>query len=178
MKHSKPFASIFVSVCLFFAPLMLEACNRSPAMTAPSSQPGGQVQSPAATQQSQQAPATTQANPTPDELYQLVAPIALFPDNLVALVLTGSTYPDQVTAANTWLQQNSSLKGDALNQAVDKESWDNSIKGLTQFPDVMNQMATNLSWTSALGDAYFNIPQDVMNAVQVMRGRAQPRRNQ
>jgi len=57
-------------------------------------------------------------------------------------------------------------------QTVDQESWDVSVKGLTQFPDVLNQMASNLSWTSALGDAYFNIPQNVMSSVQVMRQRA------
>ncbi len=119
-----------------------------------------------------QAPATTYATPTPDQLYQLVAPIALFPDNLVAQALAASTFPDQVTAAYQWLQQNSSLKGQQLLEVVNQQPWDASVKGLTQFPDVLNQMATNLSWTSALGDAYYNIPQSVMNAVQVMRQRA------
>ena len=123
-------------------------------------------------QPAQQDPATTYATPTADQLYQLVAPIALFPDNLVAQVLAASTYPDEVTDANTWLHQNSKLKGEQLMQAADKQPWDESVKGLTQFADVLNQMATNLSWTSALGDAYFNIPQSVMNAVQVMRDRA------
>ena len=123
--------------------------------------------------QSQAAPQTTYAAPTADQLYQLVAPIALFPDNLLAQVLAGSTFPDQVDAAYQWLQQNSSLKGQDLLQAVNQQPWDVSVKGLTQFPDVLQQMATNLSWTSSLGDAYFNIPQSVMNAVQVMRQRAQ-----
>jgi hypothetical protein len=171
MKSRGQFLSIFLSVNLLFAPLTLEGCSKSTAGAPHSAQSTGQAQS--APAQSQQAPATTQAEPTPDELYQLVAPIALFPDNLVALVLAASTYPDQITAANTWLGQNSSLKGDALSKAVDGQSWDNSVKGLTQFPDVMTQMATNLSWTSALGDAYVNTPQDVMNAVQVMRKRAE-----
>ncbi|MGC1258715.1 MAG: DUF3300 domain-containing protein, partial [Candidatus Acidiferrales bacterium] len=140
---------------------------------APANMNGQEASEAAQAQQAQLVPATTAATPTPDELYQLVAPIALFPDNLVAQVLAGSTYPDQITAANAWLQQNSSLKGDQLMQAVDQQPWDVSVKALTQFPDVLNQMATNLSWTSALGDAYYNIPQDVMNAVQVMRQRAQ-----
>ena len=117
--------------------------------------------------------ATTNAVPTADQLYQLVAPIALFPDNLLAQVLAASTFPDEVSAAYAWLQQNSSLKGQQLLDAVNEQSWDASVKGLTQFPDVLNQMATNLSWTSALGDAYFNYPTSVMNAVQVMRQRAQ-----
>ena len=119
-----------------------------------------------------QAPPITYATPTAEQLSQLVAPIALFPDNLVAQVLAGSTYPDQITAAYQWLQTNANLKGAQLMQAVDQQEWDASVKGLTQFPDVLQQMASNLSWTSALGDAYFNIPQSVMNAVQVMRQRA------
>ncbi len=170
MKNSDYFLSIVLSASLLFAPLTLDGCSKPTA-----GMPAGQqaASSSASGQQTQQVPATTQADPTPDELYQLVAPIALFPDNLVALVLAASTYPDQVTAANTWLGQNASLKGDALNKAVDAQSWDNSVKGLTQFPDVMTQMATNLSWTAALGDAYVNTPQDVMNAVQVMRQRAE-----
>ena len=129
---------------------------------------------PGEAQQAQQgqAPATTYAAPTADQLYQLVAPIALFPDNLVAMVLAASTYPDQVSAAYQWLQQNSNLKGQQLMEAANQQPWDASVKGLTQFSDVLNQMATNLSWTSALGDAYYNIPQSVMNAVQVMRQRA------
>src|SRR3954447_12133786 len=120
----------------------------------------------------EQAPAVTYAAPTADQLYQLVAPIALFPDNLVALVLAGSTFPDQITAATQWFQQNSSLSGQALVQSVDQQAWDDSVKGLTQFPDVLQQMSGSLSWTSSLGDAYFNSPQNVMNAVQVMRQRA------
>jgi hypothetical protein len=130
-------------------------------------------ESSSATQQAQAPPATSYASPTPDQLYQLVAPIALFPDNLLAQVLAASTFPDQVSAAYQWLQQNSGLKGQQLMQTVDQQPWDASVKGLTQFPDVLQQMAGNLSWTSALGDAYFNIPQSVMNAVQVMRQRAQ-----
>ncbi|MGA6959827.1 MAG: DUF3300 domain-containing protein [Candidatus Acidiferrales bacterium] len=174
MKTDRQFLSILLSVSLTFAPFMLDGCKSSEkAPTNANGQGASQAGQAQQVQQAQQAPATTAATPTPDELYQLVAPIALFPDNLVAQVLAGSTYPDQITAANTWLQQNSSLKGDQLMQAVDQQPWDVSVKGLTQFPDVLNQMATNLSWTSALGDAYYNIPQDVMNAVQVMRQRAQ-----
>jgi hypothetical protein len=119
------------------------------------------------------APPTTYAAPSADQLYQLVAPIALFPDNLLAQVLAGSTFPDQITAAYQWLQQNPSLKGQQLMEAADQQPWDVSVKGLTQFSDVLQQMGTSLSWTSALGDAYFNVPQSVMNAVQVMRQRAQ-----
>src|SRR5215469_4492305 len=166
---NKKTLAVTLSFGMTLATSPLEGCgkDRDTAAQTPS------TQTQQAQEGNQQAPPTTQSTPTADELYQLVAPIALFPDNLVAQVLAASTYPDQVTAAHTWLQQNSNLKGDQLMQAVDKQQWDNSIKGLTQFPDVLNQMASNLSWTSALGDAYFNIPQDVMNAVQVMRQRAE-----
>ena len=87
-------------------------------------------------------------------------------------VLGGLHLSGPGNSAYQWLQQNSSLKGEQLTEAVNQQPWDASVKGLTQFPDVLNQMATNLSWTSALGDAYYNIPQSVMNAVQVMRQRA------
>jgi hypothetical protein len=106
-------------------------------------------------------------------MQQLVAPIALYPDELVAQVLAASTYPTQIVEANRWLQQNSSLKGAQLAGEVDKQSWDPSVKALAQFPSVLANMDKNLSWTSELGDAYFNDPQDVMNAVQILRQRAQ-----
>jgi hypothetical protein len=159
MPDWKQSLSILLSVSITFSSIGLDGCKKE--------QPATQQA------QAQQAPPTTYATPTPDQLYQLVAPIALFPDNLVAQVLAGSTYPDQITAAEQWLQQNSSLKGQQLMEAVNQQSWDDSVKGLTQFSDVLGQMASNLSWTSALGDAYFNTPQSVMNAVQVMRQRAQ-----
>ena len=158
MRLCQQLLSVLLSMCLIVGTY---GCSKK-SETAKQAQPSQQAQ----------APATTYATPTPDQLYQLVAPIALFPDNLVAQVLAASTYPDQVSAAWTWLQQNSSLKGQQLMEAANQQPWDASVKGLTQFSDVLQQMATNLSWTSALGDAYFNIPQSVMNAVQVMRQRA------
>jgi Protein of unknown function (DUF3300) len=108
-----------------------------------------------------------------EELQQLAAPIALYPDSLVAQILGASTFPDQVAAAAGWLQQNSSLKGTALMQAVDKQPWDPSVKALTQFPSVLSNLATNLSWTSALGEAYHTQSADIMTAIQVLRAKAQ-----
>ncbi|MGA7854357.1 MAG: DUF3300 domain-containing protein [Candidatus Acidiferrales bacterium] len=118
-----------------------------------------------------QAPAYTPQ--TPEQLQQLVAPIALYPDSLVAQVLAGSTFPAQIVEADRWVQDHPDLKGDALAQAVDQQSWDPSIKALTAFPTVLANMDKNLSWTSSLGDAYYNQQQDVMDAVQVMRQKAQ-----
>jgi len=107
-----------------------------------------------------------------EQLDQLVAPIALYPDGLVAQVLAGSTYPSQITEAEHWLTSYPGLTGERLAAAVDTQPWDPSVKALTQFPSVVANMARNLSWTSALGEAYYYQPQDVLNAVQVMRQRA------
>ena len=109
---------------------------------------------------------------TAEELQQLVAPIALYPDALVAQVLAAATFPDQVAFAASWLQQNSSLTGKALMQTVDTQSWDPSVKALTQFPSVLANLATNLSWTSALGEAYHTQAADIMSAVQFLRAKA------
>lgn len=108
-----------------------------------------------------------------DALQQLVAPIALYPDALVAQVLGAATFPDQVANAGNWLHQNSQLTGAALMQAVDTQTWEPSVKALTQFPSVLDNLAKNLSWTSALGEAYNTQPADVMSAIQVLRVKAQ-----
>jgi Protein of unknown function (DUF3300) len=105
-------------------------------------------------------------------LQQLVAPIALYPDALVAQVLGAATFPDQISAAGGWLQQNKNLAGTALMKAVDSQQWDPSVKALTQFPSVLDNLAQNLSWTSSLGEAYHTQPADVMTAVQVLRAKA------
>jgi uncharacterized protein DUF3300 len=107
-----------------------------------------------------------------EELQQLVAPIALYPDALVAQVLGAATFPDQVASAASWLQQNKNLTGKTLMQAVDGQPWDPSVKAITQFPSVLGDLATNLSWTSAMGEAYHTQTADVMAAVQVLRAKA------
>ena len=113
------------------------------------------------------------AQQTPEQLQRLVAPIALYPDSLVAQILAASTFPEEVVEADRWVQSNPDLKGDALGRAVDQQPWDPSVKALTAFPSVLGNMDKNLSWTSSLGDAYYNQQQDVMDAVQVMRRRAE-----
>jgi Protein of unknown function (DUF3300) len=121
-----------------------------------------------------QAPDQPQpARLTPQQLQELVAPIALYPDALVAQILAASAYPTQVVEAQRFLQQNSNLKGAALGAAVDKQDWDPSVKALTQFPSVLADMDKNLSWTSELGDVNLNQQPDVMSAVQVLRQQAQ-----
>src|ERR1700722_14395521 len=124
-------------------------------------------------QSSSTTTAPTVAPLTTDQLDALVAPIALYPDALVAQVLAASCYADEVAFADDWLGQNQNLQGAALTQAVDQQSWDPSVKALTQFPSVLHNMAKNLSWTSSLGQAFENQQSDVMAAVQVMRAKAQ-----
>ena len=106
------------------------------------------------------------------DLQELVSPIALYPDVLVAQILAGSTYPTQVVEADRWMKQNPNLTGDQLASQVNQQEWDPSIKSLTQFPTVLQTMNDNLAWTSDLGEAYYNQPADVMNAIQVLRNKA------
>jgi Protein of unknown function (DUF3300) len=109
----------------------------------------------------------------PDQLEQLVAPVALYPDALLAQVLAASTFPEQVVDANRFSASQTGASPDQIAQEADAQPWDPSVKGLTAFPQVLQQLAQNLSWTTELGNAYYNQPQDVMNAVQSMRERAE-----
>jgi hypothetical protein len=114
-----------------------------------------------------------QVTQSPDELNQLVAPIALYPDSLVAQIVAAASYPTEIVEAGRWIQQHSGLQGEELAKAADSQSWDPSVKALIQFPSVLATMDKNLSWTSALGEAYVEQPQNVLGAVQEMRQRAQ-----
>jgi hypothetical protein len=107
------------------------------------------------------------------QLEQLVAPMALYPDRLVAQVLAASTYPSQVADADQWRQTQRYASPDQIAAGADVQNWDPSVKALTAFPQVLAQMDRNLQWTTDLGNAYYNQPQDVLEAVQVMRRRAQ-----
>jgi hypothetical protein len=109
---------------------------------------------------------------TPQELDGLVAPIALYPDALVAQVLGAATFPYEIVDAVVWLKQNSSLTGESQLKAVDQQSWDPAVKALTQFPTVLDNLAKNLAWTSSLGEASATQQQDVMEAIQRMRVKA------
>ena len=162
-------AVLLVVLGLLAAPMMCAAQYQQappPPNQAPPSDQAPPDQAPA-----DQAP--VQAPPmSADQLQQLVAPIALYPDSLVAQILAASTYPTQVVEAERWLEANQGLQGQALADAVDQQPWDPSIKALVQFPSVLANMNQNLSWTQSLGDAYYNQPQDVMSAIQDMREKA------
>ncbi len=122
--------------------------------------------------QSNDQPPASPGKQSPEELQRLVAPIALYPDALVAQILAASTYPTQIVEADRWMQGHSNLKGEELAKEVDKQDWDPSVKAVAQFPSVLENMDKNLSWTSSLGDAYTNQPQDVTDAVQTLRQQA------
>jgi hypothetical protein len=149
------------------------------AATWPQSISAQDAQAPPPAQATEQAPPAPGQAPapyiqqTPEQLQQLVAPIALYPDSLVAQILAASTFPEQVVEADRWVQAHPDLKGEDLGKAVDQQPWDPSVKALTAFPSVLGNMDKNLSWTSSLGDAYYNQQQNVMDAVQAMRQRAQ-----
>jgi len=106
------------------------------------------------------------------QLEQLAAPIALYPDSLVAQILMASTYPLEVVEAARWRKDNDKLKGDALGSALKKQSWDASVKSLVNFPSVLTMMNERLSWTQQLGNAVLGQQQDIMAAVQRLRTKA------
>jgi hypothetical protein len=115
-----------------------------------------------------------QAQPlAPQQLDQLVAPIALYPDALVAQVLTASTYANQVADADRWRQSMGYAPAEQIAAGANAQNWDPSVKALTAFPQVLSEMDRNMRWTSDLGNAYYNQPQDVLAAIQDMRQRAQ-----
>jgi hypothetical protein len=111
--------------------------------------------------------------PLPQEqLNQLVAPIALYPDSLVAQVLAAATYPAQVVAAEQFVQQSGNYPPEQLASFANTQPWDPSIKSLVAFPNVLANLSQNMDWTTQLGNAYYNQPQDVLGSVQIMRQRA------
>jgi hypothetical protein len=120
----------------------------------------------------QSAPPQQWNSLSPDQLNQLVAPIALYPDSLVAQILAAATYPTQVVDADRFVQSNQGAPPDQISQMVNGQSWDPSVKALTAFPSVLSNMDKNLDWMTQLGNAYYNQPQDVMGAVQVLRQQA------
>ena len=131
-------------------------------------QPQRQQQPPERPQQQQPQQQTL----TQQQVQQLVAPIALYPDALLAQVLTASTYPLEVTLAARWAEKNPNLKGAALEEAMQNERWDPSVKGLTSVPQVLAMMNEKLDWTQQLGEAFLAQPDDIQHAVQALRAKA------
>ncbi len=107
------------------------------------------------------------------ELEQILAPIALYPDDVLAQILIASTYPLEIVQADRWAKQNSGLKGDKLTAALEKQPWDPSVKSLVNFPQVLSMMNEKLDLTQKLGDAFLAQQQDVMKAIQTLRAKAE-----
>ena len=151
--------ALMVPIVLAAAPLPVSAQDQQGQL---------QQQPPPPPQQQPQQQALTQ-----QQLQQLVAPIALYPDALLAQVLTASTYPLEVTMAARWSEKNQNLKGAALEDAMQKQPWDPSVKGLTSVPQVLAMMNEKLDWTNQLGEAFLAQPDDVQNAIQALRSQAE-----
>ena len=182
-RKGRPLPLILAAAVLMSTSPMLAGCSRgddqpaaapssAPAQPSAAAVPEPAPAAPAPAPAAEEEPGPPPGAATPQELQELVSPIALYPDVLVAQILAGSTYPTQVVEADRWLKQNPNLTGDQLASQVNQQSWDPSIKSLTQFPTVLQTMNDSLAWTSALGEAYYNQPADVMNAIQVMRNMA------
>ena len=121
-----------------------------------------------------QRPATTAGTPPfkKEELEQIVAPIALYPDALLAQIFMASTYPLEIVEAARWSKAHPEVKGDAVAGAVQSQTWDPSVKSLCAFPDVLAMMNEKIDWTQKLGDAFLAQQKEVMQAVQVLRNKA------
>src|SRR5262245_58374149 len=151
------------------------ACSRATAMIcafllATGNIPMRAQQQPAAQPGAEQPPPAPKK--TADELDSLVAPIALYPDPLLAQVLAASTYPLDLVEAQQWLQSNANLKGEDLTKAAAKQDWDPSIQALVAFPDALKRLTENIKWTTDLGSAFLDQQADVMDACQRMRTKA------
>jgi uncharacterized membrane protein YgcG len=112
-----------------------------------------------------------------EELAQMLATIALYPDSLIADILMASTYPIEVVESERWIKQNKNLKGDELDKALQEKTWDSSVKSLCHFPEVLYAMSDNLERTTKLGDAFLSQQDDVMDTIQELRRKAQEQGN-
>jgi hypothetical protein len=154
--------------------LTLAACVQAP-MTPVASPPPtpAPALAPASPALASSAISTSNGNTfSQEELNQLLAPVALYPDALLAQILMASTYPLEVAVAERWLKSNPNLKGKALEDALQQQSWDASVKSLTVVPQVLTMMSEKIDWTQKLGDAFLAQQQDVMATAQALRRKA------
>ena len=170
------FSSALALAILIATSPMFDGCSRGDSEPSPAPSPQVQPSTSATMTPAPPSPAAAAEPPGPppgaataQELQELVSPIALYPDVLVAQILAASTYPPQVEEANQWLKKHPDLSSDQLAAEVNPQPWDPSVKSLTQFLPVLQTMTDNLAWTSALGEAYYNQPADVLNAIQTLR---------
>ena len=147
---------------LAWAMIVLLAAPPSVMTQQPAAPPAASTQQPAALPTFKQ-----------EELDQILAPIALYPDSLVSQILMASTFPLEMVQADRFTKQNASLKGDALTKSLESQSWDPSVKSLVNFPQVLTMMNEKLDWTQKLGDAFLAQQKPVMDTIQSLRAKAQ-----
>ena len=156
-------AQIVRSVTAIVCAIIISPCNLALCAT---------QQTPPANTASQASSGAQDVKLSNDQLDSLVAPIALYPDPLLAQTLVACTYPLEIVQLQQWLGQNKTLKGKELTAAVEKQSWDPSIQAMATFPDLVKQLSENIKWTDELGNAFLAQQNDVMEAVQRMRAKA------
>jgi uncharacterized protein DUF3300/endosialidase-like protein len=172
-KRARGLFALAVAAALAADPLLVEA-QQSPAPAATPAPPETPAPASAAT------PASTEAEPAPansfftrEELEKLLAPIALYPDPLLAQMLPASAYPVQIVQAQRWLEKNQALVAKDDYSGIDNQDWDPAVKALARFPQVVKKMSDDLDWTTDLGDAEVNQPQDVAEVIQALRAKAE-----
>jgi len=188
VKLIAPHAKVVLAVCVLALAAGSLAMAQEPAYQAdqpgypssyppsyPSSYPVSNPSYPGQAQQMPQQQVPPQQLLAPEQLNDLVAPIALYPDPLLGQILVAATYPLEIVEASQWLQANGGLRGPALIDAAKQQPWDPSIQTLVATPEVLMRLAQNIRWTTDLGNAFLAQQADVMNAVQTMRARAQHR---
>ncbi|HET7403376.1 MAG TPA: DUF3300 domain-containing protein, partial [Usitatibacter sp.] len=167
MQTKPPFAPHIVAIAVC---TMLAAEPAVLAQTQPGPFPSQTAQAPSQTAAA--APTASGATFTQKDLDELLAPVALYPDALLSQVLMASTYPLEVVEAARWQKSNSGLKDKALEDALEKQSWDPSVKALAAVPQVLTMMNEKLDWTTKLGDAFLAKQEDVLKTVQNLRKKA------
>ena len=172
-KRAHGLLALAVAVALAADPLFAQA-QQSPVPAAAPAPAETAAPAPAAT------PALAEAEQPPEnsaftheELEKLLAPIALYPDPLLAQMLPASAYPVQIVQAQRWLDKNKALVAKNDYSGIDNQNWDPAVKALARFPDVIKLMSADLDWTTDLGDAEVNQPQDVAEGIQALRAKAE-----
>jgi hypothetical protein len=163
---------ILIALCVFVVAGCGSKAGSDTSVAQVQSQTPAPVQPPAEPQAPPQAQSTAPGS-TLDALEQLLAPVALYPDALLAQVLTAASSPEQVTEVNNWLKQNEQLQGTALQDAANQKGFDASFVALVLFPEVLDMLASNIDWTTELGTSFLSDPKGVMDSVQKLRAQAQ-----
>ena len=162
--------STFVVVALLSFPILVSAVPYNTAASSVFQMQAGDLDSSASNTQPAEATAGDEFDT--EQLEQLVAPIALYPDALLMQIMMAATYPLEIIEAERWIRDRPDLTGDALDEALLEKDWDPSVKSLTTLPNVLKQMSENLDWTQDLGDAFLAQQNDLLDTAQRMRGLA------